>query len=707
MPRKGIVLMKFLLVLAVIAAALCSPVAAHNYAAPALYLAGLYSPIGEPVKYPVATDAEMAWILKQLETGTPTVRGIAAGALGQTNNPKAVESLIALLQDEDPWVQVNASFGFFHIKDPRALEPLKKLRNGPDGRWQMGVFNALAAQGDSGIDVLVEAIAPKTERALDDPYEGIAEAVILSKGSEAIPWAADTLKGTVSKRYLVALYVLSALHSETPGDRVESAVRDAAVTERLISLAKEHPSFQGVVAYLLRGSQDPRVLQMKKAAAKEQDEQRREVRREVPPPPVVLDAKAIKRYAAKLRKVRQTTKYGEKYEAEDAAGQLGRSSSPAAVGVLIKILNEKNPAAARLAAMGLESNRSPESKKALVLVLANPKHPAFKEAVSSLIFFLYLGDKDIARRLLQSKDDYVVRQMMMALHGSKSDTRDYLVSMLKNPKHHAEAAMVLAERTDPVALDTLVGMLKDDVSSDGVGVTELCRSLARYGKPATDKVLARLHDRDPRMREGAAWYFSTSKEPRAVDPLIAALGDQYVRVRRQAIRALVFQNDRRAASSYVKALTDSDPAVRKTACHAIAYTPDPNAKSALVGLLNDEQEFTRTCAGLALAQIGDARGADAVGRAFSRDDRSSELLLPAIRAAGKLNYKQATGEIIGLLGADIMMSVTEGRSEEEMAASRAAKLEALKSLTGQDFGWAFYRWMAWWVAQGHTPDWRL
>ena len=45
--------------------------------------AGIYSPDGKPVSYHKASDAEMAWLLKQLADDDKEVRAIAAGALGQ------------------------------------------------------------------------------------------------------------------------------------------------------------------------------------------------------------------------------------------------------------------------------------------------------------------------------------------------------------------------------------------------------------------------------------------------------------------------------------------------------------------------------------------------------------------------------------------------------------------------------------------------
>ncbi|NIQ77188.1 MAG: hypothetical protein GTN93_03615 [Anaerolineae bacterium] len=72
----------------------------------------------------------------------------------------------------------------------------------------------------------------------------------------------------------------------------------------------------------------------------------------------------------------------------------------------------------------------------------------------------------------------------------------------------------------------------------------------------------------------------------------------------------------------------------------------------------------------------------------------ADLQIPAIEAAGKLKDERTIKPIVQRLGEDCSMSVFDGKSEEEMAKSREAKIQALKQITGQDFGHAYYRWIA-------------
>ena len=124
---------------------------------------------------------------------------------------------------------------------------------------------------------------------------------------------------------------------------------------------------------------------------------------------------------------------------------------------------------------------------------------------------------------------------------------------------------------------------------------------------------------------------------------------------------------------------------------------DPSATEPLALLLKDKDQDTRILAGAALGIRGDERGKQEIVRALA----SGSVSVPIIRAAGKLKEQQAVKPILSTLGADVSMSVFDGTNEQDLTESREAKIEALKSITGQDFGYAFYRWIAWWAAQGN------
>jgi hypothetical protein len=82
--------------------------------------------------------------------------------------------------------------------------------------------------------------------------------------------------------------------------------------------------------------------------------------------------------------------------------------------------------------------------------------------------------------------------------------------------------------------------------------------------------------------------------------------------------------------------------------------------------------------------------------------RYLSVKVQAIRAAGKLKTKDAINYIILSLGDDISMSSFDRVTQEEHDASSSAKIEALKSITGKNFGYALCRWTGWWLSQGNS-----
>jgi len=65
-------------------------------------------------------------LIRQLETGTPYERTLAAHALGDHHDPRAIDALIRILEDqsEDCGVRMTAADALGRIGNPKAIEPL-------------------------------------------------------------------------------------------------------------------------------------------------------------------------------------------------------------------------------------------------------------------------------------------------------------------------------------------------------------------------------------------------------------------------------------------------------------------------------------------------------------------------------------------------------------------------------------------------------
>jgi|GEM_PF-2067159 len=105
-----------------------------------------------------------------------------------------------------------------------------------------------------------------------------------------------------------------------------------------------------------------------------------------------------------------------------------------------------------------------------------------------------------------------------------------------------------------------------------------------------------------------------------------------------------------------------NPSIRRCAIFALVNNPDPRALDALVAAVSDPQTD------------------------FSREGGAStwsELRIQAAQSLGKLKDKRAVPPLIAALGSTA-------------PACQSAFAEALKEITGQDFGQDAEKWLEWW-----------
>lgn len=172
-----------------------------------------------------------------------------------------------------------------------------------------------------------------------------------------------------------------------------------------------------------------------------------------------------------------------------------------------------------------------------------------------------------------------------------------------------------------------------------------------------DSRYAGLKDKDPRVRwntlrglEGLA----KAKDPRTVELLIATLGDKDEHVRREAASGLERTNDYRAVEPLIAAMT-----ARK------------------------ENGIVRVEAAESLGKIGDARAVEPLIGVLREHSRSSHAPDFAAKSLGEIgDYRAVEPLIEGLASPDSDI--------------RTESLDALKKITGQDFGRNPKAWSDWW-----------
>jgi len=101
-------------------------------------------------------------LIRQLETGNLHGRTLAARALGDHHDPRAIDALIQILEDqsEDCAVRMAAADALGRIGNPKAMEPLiRTIGEMCDRHLLQAVAKALGAfQGPRVTDALVKAL---------------------------------------------------------------------------------------------------------------------------------------------------------------------------------------------------------------------------------------------------------------------------------------------------------------------------------------------------------------------------------------------------------------------------------------------------------------------------------------------------------------------------------------------------------------------
>lgn len=709
---------------------------AHDYSAPHMYLLGIYSNGGRD--YPPASYDEMSWLLKQLQSDDENIRAVAAGALGQTKDKRAVEPLLKALKDESGMVKEDAAGAFVHIQDPRSIELLKAMMTDEEANYNpMTAGYALAAQGDKGLEALEDAANSLQQKAgVDSEKSGeyLVEMLSIAKGEGAIEWAIEKLKSSDKKWQGTALSMLMRL-GESDSKALKELLKDQPLANALLNIAlssdagiepQEGEPFNVALAMLSNIDPSKNTEVADKIFKAAQDKNRKNSRaflsvlKEmgdsraslIPAPAVAKMASAtIKSLIKEIEKASENDIERTTCSSYRAAVKLCESDDPKAIAALAGVLNSKNSDAADLALTILDESDNPLAVDALL--------NAVKTVKGNMRSYISL-------RLAYKRDPKVVPYLISLIHDKVDDIRTRaietlgeigdrratkpLTSLINDKGDGLYAITALCEIKDPEATGALIPLLKNEktgASADEYGKDRLIKGLAAFGPSIIPTLTPRLKDTSVYMRLHVVEILGEIRHADTIASLVSAASDASPKVRKAAITVLEDADDDRARKTIFNALNDKNKWVKQQAAYAALKHPIPDWKNTFADLLKDKDQEVRACAAISLGELGDSRGANAAIKALdgSFDYSNGQLLwLPAIRAAGKLKDKRAIESILNSFSEDISMSVFDGVSEDQHDIYRSTKLEALKSITGQDFGNAYYRWMAWWIAQGHNPN---
>lgn len=434
-----------------------------------------------------------------------------------------------------------------------------------------------------------------------------------------------------------------------------------------------------------------------------------------------------------------------------AATTLGDHPREEATELLLALLGDKDP------------NVVPNVIYALYCVgdkVVKPALPKLRDENPAIRFYVvtllgYIGNSGATAPLaemLKSEKDASIRRMIAWALGMIGDEKafDPLADLLLKDRSweiRCAAAKALNDIGDEKAIESLLKAAAD--ANPNVRVAAL-RALADLGNDkATDSIKEMLKS-DPHagVRSAAAAGLGGIGGQAAVDSLINALDDPDPGVRNAAAAALGKTGDAGALPRLREILKDDDPLVRMGAVLGIAriggnsaveplievLKGDPNggirccaamelgesgvnrALEVLIATLEDADPVVRFGASVALGDIGDASAVNPLSKLKAHSaDRS--VLLGATYGLFKLtDDPSAIDFIVGALrDEDVNVRANAVKLLGKMGDKKAVEpliycmaetgnirfyaLEALKKLTGKNFGPYHIRWRKWFRSQ--------
>jgi HEAT repeat protein len=214
------------------------------------------------------------------------------------------------------------------------------------------------------------------------------------------------------------------------------------------------------------------------------------------------------------------------------------------------------------------------------------------------------------------------------------DEIDIQIDLLKDPDWvvRREAVVTLGELADERCVEPLGKALRD---GDWQVREAAVEALANVGSPAVEMLIKLLRDWD--VRKYAILSLGKIKDERVLEPLVAQLrSDEF---REDATTALA-ELGKPAVERLVKALKDKDEAVRKQVVIILGRIKDGSAVESLIGMLGDPDWFVRLTAAAALEAIHDERGREAIKPLMKDPDLVVRLRVERILAAWKRKQQE-------------------------------------------------------------------
>lgn len=461
----------------------------------------------------------------------PRLRREAAEALGSMADARAVEPLIAALNDTWEPVRKTAAESLSKIDSHwRTAGATKKFiqrfiagLKDKDVSVRRGAADALGVIGDaSALEPLIAALIDGTV------HETVVEAL-----SKIDPYWFTSEVGKKSVLTLVAALKGGDWRVRGPAAKTLGIVGDAQAVEPLIAALKGDSLLRKAAAEALGRIGDRRAIEPLIFALKDTEGYVREAAAKALG--MIGDPRAV---GALIAALEEESIYNSGDIPEAAAEALGRIGDVRAVEPLITALKQKS---------GLAWKASLEALSIIGDVRAvEPLIKAFKHKD-----IYYFSEEKWVVESLERIGTPAVEALIHALHEQDTDIR-------------LGATKTLGLISDTRAVEPLVAVLKDEA---GIVRSRAAEALGLIGDThAVEPLVVALKDQDLVVRLKAVEALS---KMRAVEPLVAALKNKADIVRSRAAKALGLIGDGRAVKPLVAILEDRDASVRDVAANAL------------------------------------------------------------------------------------------------------------------------------------------
>jgi len=581
-------------------------------------------------------------------------RTSAAAALGELGDRRAIKSLIVALKDQEKSVRRNATTALGQLRAKEAIEPLLKVCAERD--VQESAVEALAQIGRPALLPLIMALQ-------DGAREGRICAIrVLGQigGAEAVKALVATLRNDQDK--IVRISAARALRQIGSSEAIKALItalrsdKDESVRTRLVIELGQLESGRAVQALVVTLREDrDRIVRATAAISLGR----------------IGGAQAIEALTNTLK---------DKDEDEAvwrvAIGVLGLIWD---IPQLVR-LSEENETVRQDAATALGQQGDKRAIEPLKATLRDRDENVRYKAtcalgqIWNLPQLVRLGDSEAK-----------VRQRAALALGKIHDARatEPLTAFLKdgNPGVRWAAAQALGQLGDERAVDPLIEALDDSNKYVQRAAAEALQRLAPWAMP---RLIAALRDSSYWFRRRkAAETLAQIGEPSS---LIEALRHHDRHVRRSAAEALVKRTESQAVIPLIDALEDDDNYVRRKAAEALGKIQDPHTVKPLIKVLEgDEDWYVRRAVTEAMGDIGHPSAVASLIAALEDDEWPVREM--AAKALGKIRDPRAVGPLIEALEGDwpALWRVAEALGQLEHPRAVGSLAAALKSSEGDHY----------------------